>query len=289
MFDENMRSENVAPGLMGAKGGSGRRKLSTRQVLASIDNLAQERVSARNELAKMQKLQPAAPKKHTFKILIVGNSKCGKTSIIDRYANDNFTGEYNITIGADYTRKVVEWADDSELRLQLWDIAGQDRFAMMTRPYYRNAHAAVVVCDVTRPLTIDAVRDWKLEIDEKMGDERLPCILLANKCDMLKGVSEALEIGARIESICSELGFNKWFISSAKNDENITDGMNFLLGELVKGTPAKAPKPTDSFKLGNPGAPLGATHKVPLVLTAPLDVRRKPVPKKKEEGECIIL
>jgi len=229
-----------------------KRRLSKRQVLASLDNL------------------PSALDCHgtsdvsSFKILVIGNSKCGKTSIIRRYASDSFTDDYNITLGADYTKKVVDWSKDEQIRLQLWDIAGQDRFALLTRPYFRNASAAVIVCDVTRPLTLDAVRDWKRELDEKMATEgEIPCILLANKCDQLKGVQEALEIGARIENTCAELGFSKWFITSAKSNENITDAMTFLLTVLTKANTAgattkvdlkdtvKDPRRRSSLKLGN--------------------------------------
>jgi len=196
----------------------------------------------------------------SYKILVIGSSKCGKTSIINRYAKDEFTEDYNITLGADYTRKVVNWGKDQQLRLRLWDIAGQDRFAMLTRPFFRNANAAVVVCDVTRPLTLDAVRDWKQELDEKMETEggKIPCILLANKCDQLKGVQEAIEIGARIENICSELHFAKWFITSAKSSENVNDAMTFLLTELTKTQTAKltpvvssSTERRSSLKLGN--------------------------------------
>jgi len=252
-------------------------------VLASLDNLPSDALDRRvSEVS-------------TFKILIIGNSKCGKTSIIRRYASDSFTEDYNITLGADYTKKVVDWNKDEQIRLQLWDIAGQDRFALLTRPYFRNASAAVIVCDVTRPLTLDAVRDWKRELDDKMSTEgEIPCVLLANKCDQLKGVQEALEIGARIENICSELGFVKWFITSAKSNENITDAMTFLLNTLTKAkSGALKLEPKDnardsrrsSLKLGNGSlARPEAPTIVPTVNITPVTHNRRG--SKSEEGGC---
>lgn len=74
---------------------------------------------------------------------------CGKTSIINRYVNDVFAENYKSTVGADFSRKIIQWDDHTAIRLQLWDIAGQDRFAAVTRAFYRNAVGAVVVCDVT--------------------------------------------------------------------------------------------------------------------------------------------
>ena len=71
------------------------------------------------------------------KILIIGNAKCGKTSIIRRFVNNSFSGEYTTTIGADFVRKDFQLNEDKCVRLQLWDIAGQDRFISLTRAYFR--------------------------------------------------------------------------------------------------------------------------------------------------------
>jgi len=243
-------------------------RLSNRQVLASLENLPSAALESRK----------TADLSNSFKILVIGSSKCGKTSLINRYVNNEFTEDYNITIGADYTRKVVAWGKDHSLRLQLWDIAGQDRFAMLTRPFFRNAHAAVIVCDVTRPLTIESVREWKRELDEKMAIEgvEIPCILLANKCDQLKGVQEGIEIGARMENVSSELKFAKWFITSAKSNENVNDAMTFLITELKSREKAATKEPVlaprrSSLKLGNGNL-------------EPLPSRRKET--KAEEGMC---
>jgi len=261
-FDfENNENENVGGPVAPAKP-----RLSKRQVLASLENLPATALDARTtDLAE------------SYKILVIGNSKCGKTSIINRYAKNEFTEDYNITLGADYTRKVVDWGKDQQLRLQLWDIAGQDRFALLTRPFFRNAHAAVIVCDVTRPLTLEAVRDWKRELDEKMATEggEIPCILLANKCDQLKGVQEGIELGARIENLCTELKFAKWFITSAKSNENVNDAMTFLLTELtksrakasafkvgaVKDCPVKDARRPSTLKLGNGASDVHAANR----------------------------
>jgi Ras-related protein Rab-32 len=182
--------------------------------------------------------------REVFKLLVLGNSKCGKTSFIERYCNDRFSDEYNITIGADYKKKVLDYDEQTEVRLQLWDIAGQDRFANLTRPYYRNAIGAVVVCDVTRLQTLEAAREWKRELDDKVTVEvanadgsvtlsRIPVILIANKCDLIDGVGDALRIGALIENLCAEASFEKWFITSAKADENVSEGMQYLVDSIV--------------------------------------------------------
>merc|ERR1712080_664594 len=98
-----------------------------------------------------------------------------------------FSMHYKSTIGVDFALKVVNWDENSVVRLQLWDIAGQERFGNMTRVYYKDAAAAFVVFDLTRSATMDAVQKWKSDLDMKVvtvTGEPVPAVLLANKCDM---------------------------------------------------------------------------------------------------------
>ena len=76
-----------------------------------------------------------------------------------------FSMHYKSTIGVDFALKVINWDPSTVVRLQLWDIAGQERFGNMTRVYYREAVGAFVVFDVTRVATFEAVQKWKNDID----------------------------------------------------------------------------------------------------------------------------
>lgn len=153
------------------------KKSSTRVALGSIDlnnNTApslgglQKKASSVNTTtnATVGKNQPI----EQYKVLVVGNAKCGKTSVIQRYANGVFDEKYKTTIGADFVRKETKTEDGSKVRLQLWDIAGQDRFARLTRLYFRRAKGAIVVCDVTREGTFEAAGKWKQELDRMVAD-----------------------------------------------------------------------------------------------------------------------
>ena len=80
--------------------------------------------------------------------------------------------------------KVVKWNENLTLRLQLWDIAGQDRFSLLSRSFYKDAAGAFVVSDLSRTETLEAVVAWKEELDNKVqmtDGSKLPCFLLANK------------------------------------------------------------------------------------------------------------
>jgi len=187
-------------------------------------------------------------------VLVVGNAKCGKSSVIQRYANNEFADSYKTTIGADYFRKTVKWSDDVTVHLQLWDIAGQDRFAQLTRPYYRNAVAAIVVCDVTRVATLEATKEWKKDLDDKLGDGAISILLLANKCDLMPSGKTAMEAGARLQQIADEMGFQKWFLTSAKENDNVEDAMRFLIGAILENEPVAKKEEVLGIKLSGADA-----------------------------------
>ncbi|KAA0202538.1 hypothetical protein HAZT_HAZT006786, partial [Hyalella azteca] len=121
---------------------------------------------------------------HLFKILVIGELGTGKTSIIKRYVHQFFSQHYRATIGVDFALKVVSWDANTVIRLQLWDIAGQERFGNMTRVYYKEAVGAFIVFDVTRAQTFDCVSKWKNDLDTKVtlpNGSPIPTVLLANK------------------------------------------------------------------------------------------------------------
>jgi len=87
---------------------------------------------------------------YVCKVIVVGDIGTGKTSLIQRYTSGNFDKGYKATIGVDFCLKELEWNANTTVSVQLWDIAGQERFANLTRMYYKEARAAFVVFDVTR-------------------------------------------------------------------------------------------------------------------------------------------
>jgi GTPase SAR1 family protein len=146
------------------------------------------------------------------------------------------------------------------VRLQLWDIAGQERFGNMTRVFYREAVGAMVVFDLTRRSTLETVKKWKADIDAKVRlqdahESPIPVVLLANKvvvfyflfsiasflplssfifffsqCDLMPG---AINV-AQLDAYCRENGFVRWFETSAKDGTNIDDAVIFLVQKILE-------------------------------------------------------
>merc|ERR1712063_149256 len=157
---------------------------------------------------------------HLYKVLVVGDIGTGKTSIIKRYVHNIFSMHYKSTIGVDFALKVINWDDNSVVRLQLWDIAGQERFGNMTRVYYKEAVGAFVVFDVTRVSTFEAVQKWKSDIAGKEGicqDRR------------------------QMDKFCEDNGFIGWFETSAKSAQGIEEAAKCLVGKILEQSPV-APK-----------------------------------------------
>lgn len=119
-----------------------------------------------------------------FKVIVIGDACVGKTSFINRYVNGTFNKQYKGTIGVDFALKIVDWTDGDKIKIQLWDIAGQERFSYMTRVYYRDSHGCVIMFDLTNRSSFLNVVKWKRDLDSKCvmpNGKSVPCLLLANK------------------------------------------------------------------------------------------------------------
>ena len=101
---------------------------------------------------------------HLFKVLIIGDSAVGKTSLMNRFAENMFVATYISTIGVDFKLKNIV-VDGQRVKLQIWDTAGQERFRTICASYYRGTHGIIVVYDVTNPESFAHVKHWLEEIE----------------------------------------------------------------------------------------------------------------------------
>jgi len=177
---------------------------------------------------------PAADAEYIFKVLVIGELGSGKTSIIKRYVHQFFSQHYRATIGVDFALKVINVDTDTVVRLQLWDIAGQERFGSMTRVYYRDAAAAFVVFDLTRTATLEAAAKWKSDLDQKVvtvDGKPVPAFLLANKSDVPREPGMASDDD--ISKFCEKHGFTGWRLVSAKEGRGIEEVGDKLIKILI--------------------------------------------------------
>jgi len=118
---------------------------------------------------------------HLFKIVIVGDSGVGKSCVLMRFADDEFTENFLSTIGVDFRFRTM-FIHGLHIKLQIWDTAGQERFKTITSAYYRGADALIITYDITSKETFDHVNNWILEA-RRFIDDDMPIMILGNKCD----------------------------------------------------------------------------------------------------------
>ncbi|XP_013772589.1 ras-related protein Rab-35-like isoform X2 [Limulus polyphemus] len=117
---------------------------------------------------------------HLFKLLIIGDSGVGKSSLLLRFADNTFSGNYITTIGVDFKIRTIE-VEGELVKLQIWDTAGQERFRTITSTYYRGTHGVIVVYDVTNGESFANVKRWLHEIEQNC--DVVNRILVGNKND----------------------------------------------------------------------------------------------------------
>ncbi|KAG1931815.1 RAB GTPASE B18 [Pimephales promelas] len=118
----------------------------------------------------------------TLKILIIGESGVGKSSLLLRFTDDTFDPEIGATIGVDFKVKTLA-VDGNRAKLAIWDTAGQERFRTLTPSYYRGAQGVILVYDVSRRETFSKLENWLNELDTYCTRNDLVKMLVGNKID----------------------------------------------------------------------------------------------------------
>jgi Ras-related protein Rab-1A len=157
-----------------------------------------------------------------FKLLLIGDSGVGKSSLLHRFADDIYTDSYISTIGVDFKIKTMN-VGDKMVKLQIWDTAGQERFRTITSSYYRGAQGIIVVYDITDLESFNNVKQWLSEID-RYASENVDKLLVGNKSDLepARQVTKAMaeEFAESLQVKCIE--------TSAKESSNVDDAFRSM-------------------------------------------------------------
>jgi Ras-related protein Rab-5C len=164
------------------------------------------------------------------KIVILGHTGVGKTSLVNQYVRGTFTGTTQATIGAAFMKKDVI-KDNHRIIFQIWDTAGQERFRAMAPMYYRGAHAAILVFDVTSPDTLDKISGWVEELQDH-ANEDIVMVLAANKCDL--PTEEGKSVSTSQSSAFADQIPAKLFETSAKSGQGISELFAHVAEQLLE-------------------------------------------------------
>ncbi len=163
------------------------------------------------------------------KVCLLGDYGVGKTSLVRRFVYNMFDDRYLSTIGVKVSRKVIALPrgnDIAELTLMLWDLAGSEEFDSVRASYLRGANGAIVVCDLTRPPTLESVAKYAAELRQTNSAARL--IIAANKGDL----TEKHQLTVEQVSAWATALRAAYYVTSAKTGTNV-ETIFRQLGQLL--------------------------------------------------------
>ena len=179
-----------------------------------------------------------------FKVVLLGESAVGKSSLVLRFVKGQFHEFQESTIGAAFLTQTVQ-IDDTTVKFEIWDTAGQERYHSLAPMYYRGAQAAVVVYDITNRDTFSKAQNWVREL-QRQANANVVIALAGNKLDLAnKRVIEYNEA----ESYANEN--NLLFMeTSAKTAANVVDLFTAIATRLPKGNEGEQKDQTGGKKGG---------------------------------------
>ena len=161
-----------------------------------------------------------------LKLLIIGDSGVGKTSILLKYVDNFFTDQHIATIGVEYKTKVIT---KGKYKIQIWDTAGQERYRSITSAYYKGAKGALIVYDITRKNTFDNIDKWISDL-KLNGDKNICILIVGNKSDL----NEQREVDEELGKKKAEMFKTAFMETSALNGENISKAFEEVIEQIYQ-------------------------------------------------------
>ena len=183
---------------------------------------------------------------YLFKLLLIGNSSVGKSSLLFRFVENVWDDNFVPTIGVDFVSyiynnslinlqklKTLE-VNGKKVKLQIWDTAGQERFKNITASYYRGGNGVLVVYDITDRESFDNLNSWLIEI-EKNANKNVYKLLIGNKSDLEDKRKVTYQEG---KDFATSNGM-QFMETSAKTDSKVKDAFELLTQEIIKASITK--------------------------------------------------
>ena len=169
-----------------------------------------------------------------LKIIVIGNSNTGKTSFVNKWTKGTFTDNYKATVVSEFSFKVFQFKD-TYYRIQLQDLAGQDKNTHITKIFSKNSHGCIVLCDITNKETLNDTLKWKESVDESarfIDGEIIPSVLVQNKIDLVD--EESLKDEEEIKKFAEDNKYIGYFRTSVKMGIGVDECMEFLITNILE-------------------------------------------------------
>ncbi|XWS18994.1 hypothetical protein CRYUN_Cryun32bG0092700 [Craigia yunnanensis] len=214
----------------------------------------------------------ASRRRMLLKVIILGDSGVGKTSLMNQYVNRKFSNQYKATIGADFLTKEVQF-EDRLFTLQIWDTAGQERFQSLGVAFYRGADCCVLVYDVNVMKSFDNLNNWREEFLIRMTNvvnfwlnvqacpsdpENFPFVVLGNKVDVDGGNNRVVS-EKKAKAWCASKGNIPYFETSAKEGFNVDAAFECIAKNALKNEPEEEIYLPETIDVAGGGRPQRST------------------------------
>ncbi|KAL9084974.1 MAG: hypothetical protein Q9159_004940 [Coniocarpon cinnabarinum] len=175
-----------------------------------------------------------------FKLVLLGESAVGKSSLVLRFVKDQFDEYRESTIGAAFLTQTVPLPEkDATVKFEIWDTAGQERYKSLAPMYYRNANCAVVVYDITQAASLDKAKMWIKEL-QRQASENIVIALVGNKLDLVEEEPSKRVVSQEdAETYCTQINQQSdrksdllWFEASAKSGKNVQDIFTTIANQM---------------------------------------------------------
>ena len=171
-----------------------------------------------------------------IKLMVLGDSNVGKSSILTKYCKNQFLSKYITTIGIDFQIKYLN-INNKRIKVQIWDTAGQERYRVVTKNYFNTSNGFIIIYDITDRRSFNNINNWMEQIESFIGKE-VKCILFGNKNDLENKRDVQIEEGKELAK-----KYNcPFFETSAKEGNNIEEGFKEIIMEIIKVIKIQKPK-----------------------------------------------
>jgi len=171
-----------------------------------------------------------------LKIIVVGQPGAGKTSFVRRWTSKSYQETYQPTVVSEFGFKIYQYKEDL-YRIQLWDIGGQDKSSAMAKVFSRDSHGCIVISDCNELSSLEGTLNWQNLVKQEanfIDGGNLPFILIQNKIDLIEDKDELLKIEEKTKKISEDNKFDKYYMTSVKNNINVEEAMNYLIENIIE-------------------------------------------------------